>query len=76
MWTSPWRIYTNEKRTEIVNPTDDGAVLLCGEWDRIPLSEAKRLGLVDDEGNAHSPRAVKAKQTRAAAGKEVNADGQ
>lgn len=59
MWTSPWRIYTNEKQTEILNRTDDGAVLFCGEWDRVPIEDAKRLGLVDDEGRTHSPLSIK-----------------
>lgn len=66
MWTSPWRIYTDEKRTEILNATDEGAVLLCGEWDTIPVETARRLGLVDTDGNNHSPQAIKAKRTRAA----------
>lgn len=71
MWTSPWRIYTNEKRTEILNASDPDAVLLCGEWDRVPIEDARRLGLVDEDGKEHSPRAIKAQQTRAARADEV-----
>ena len=67
MWTSPWRVYTDEKRTKILNRTDDDAVLLCGEWDRIPVEDAERLGLRDEHGKAHSPRSIKAKETKAAA---------
>jgi hypothetical protein len=70
MWTSPWRIYTNPKKTKLVAADDPDAVLLCGEWDRIPIEDARRLGLVDADGNEHSPQAIKARQTREVKAKE------
>ena len=70
MWTSPWRIYTNEKRTEILKPSDEGAVLLCGEWDRISIEDARKLGLLDSDGKEHSPLAIKRRQAAEAKPKE------
>jgi hypothetical protein len=64
MWTSPYRIYTNEKQTKILDAKDPDAVLLCGEWDRIPVETARKLGLVDKDGNTHSPQSIKAQHTR------------
>jgi hypothetical protein len=64
MWTSPWRIYTDAAKTKILSESDPDAVLFCGEWDTVPIEQARRLGLVDADGKEHSPQAVKTKQTR------------
>lgn len=69
-WVSPWRVYTNEQKTEILNATDPDAVLFVGQWDTVPVEDARRLGLVDDEGKEHSPRAIKARQSKPAPKKE------
>jgi hypothetical protein len=76
MWVSPWRVYTNKAKTEVLNASDEGAELLCGAWDSIEKTVALRLGLVDEDGKNHSPRSIQAKQTRDAAATEpANKDG-
>ena len=65
MWTANRRIYL-DKRGRAVEEGDEHAVtLLAGAWDRIPMEQAIKLGLVDKDGNTVDPkdRAPKAKES-------------
>jgi hypothetical protein len=71
MWTSPYRLYSNKEKSELMGEHevvgDEGSVLLCGEWDTIPHEVAQRLGLVDADGATHSPLSIKRRKNREAA---------
>lgn len=72
MWVSPWRVYTNEKQTKVLDAADRDAVLLCGEWDSIPRETARKLGLLDKDGATHPPHVIRSQQSRTA---KENTDG-
>jgi len=65
MWTSAERLYLTADRTALMPTPDETAVLLCGEWDRIPIETAQALGLVDENGQTVTPAARK-RRARAA----------
>jgi hypothetical protein len=65
MWTSAERLYVTADRSALMPDPDETAVLLCGEWDRIPFDTALALGLCDADGQPIPP-ATRKRRARAA----------